>query len=239
MGTYSEDRVIIFDWDDTLIPSTWLKKNGFIIDSYASEITTEMIRMCKSVEPHVLALLEVAKTYGKVLIVTNGTKSWVEMSTRLFFPNISNIILSLTILSGPDLYDNYTSNPNCWKQYVFQNEVLMYSFPNYSTNQRTIISIGDGYAERLALQSVMTRDTVCSILKKSVKFMEQSSPTLLIEQLVCTLIELKGIIESLEPMDHQWEFLESPVSPKLQTYSEIPRISTRVESFTLTDTCQN
>ena len=206
MSKYSENTAFVFDWDDTLLPSTWLKDRGVGVNYVGcTGITTEMKDVCAKLEPHVGALLMAAKEYGQVFIVTNATRGWLYASARTFMPNIAGLILSLHVISAANLYDMYYRDPIMWKKMAFQNEVLGLAFPTHPA-KRTVISIGDGEYEREALKYIMANAVPDSMLTKSVKFMNNPSPEILMRQLTSTFREMNMIATATESFDLQWEF---------------------------------
>ena len=206
-ATSPENTLFIFDWDDTLLPSSWLKQNGFNISgSNITGTTKEMFYECEQVALHISALIEYTKQFGQVIIVTNATKSWVEFSCTTFMPSIAKMVLALPIISAADLYGGY-KDPHIWKKFAFQREVLELAFPLPTPEQRTIISIGDSDSERFAVQSLTTIRMPYPILAKSVKFMMFSTPDVLKEQLAATLKEIPMIATIPESLDHQWEYV--------------------------------
>ena len=221
MSKYSDNTVFIFDWDDTILPSTWLRHGGIYVDyTGCVGVTKEMTEACAALEPHVGALLRAANEYGKVFIVTNGTLAWLQVSARTFMPSIADLIRSFTIISAADLYDMYYRDPIMWKKMAFQNEVLALAFPTQPA-KRTVISIGDGESERLALKYIMANAIPDSMLTKSLKFMDGPSPEILRRQLVCTLREIDMIATGTESFDLQWEF-PSDTSLQFKTIPEPP-----------------
>jgi hypothetical protein len=207
--TFSEDRVFILDFDDTLIPSSWLNTQGFKLSKQLYGVTATMLDACAKVAHHSAALINAAKGYGKVVIVTNATHDWVELASKMFMPSISDLILSLPIFSAADLYESRSTSPTIWKKLAFQNDVLRTVFP-VQPAMRTVISIGDSEAERQALKYVQSLADPESMLTKSVKFRDKPTPESLIQQLVVTLEGLHMIATTPESLDLQIEAVETP-----------------------------
>jgi len=200
---YSEDRLFILDFDDTLIPSSWLKSKGVHVTcSSCEEFTPEMVAVCERVGQHAAALINAIKKYGKIVIVTNATRSWLELSTKTFMPSISDLILSIPIISAADLYEYYSSNSTTWKKIAFQNDALRIAF-TIKPPMCTVISIGDGEAERQALKYIHSLAPADSMRTKSIKFMDNPSPELLAKQLATTLQQLHMVVTRPESLDLQ------------------------------------
>ena len=209
---FSPDRVTVFDWDDTLCPSTALKSMGFNIEMPYYGITKEITEMCDTVAPHTAALILRAKEYGKVVIVTNATKDWVEMCVEQLMPSIRDVVLKVPIISAANLYGyTYYNKPMIWKNLTFKTALIETAFGssrNPST-KRTVLSIGDGEAEREALHNL--RYSFGNMVTKSLKFKEQPSPVVLIQQLQQTLEAIDMLMTHPGNLDLMWS--TEPIKP--------------------------
>jgi hypothetical protein len=77
--------LVVFDWDDTLFPTTHLhpvdeSQYGYLMKKYAKHLS--------SIEERVVNLLEVCLKQSKVVIITNARKGWVEFSSKRFMPRV-------------------------------------------------------------------------------------------------------------------------------------------------------
>lgn len=244
--TFSEDRVFIFDFDDTLIPSSWLNTQGFKLSKHLYGITQDMLDACGKVAQHSAALINAAKEYGKVVIVTNATREWVFLASKTFMPSISDLILSLPIFSAADLYESRSKSPTVWKKLTFQNDVLRAVFP-VQPAMRTVISIGDSEAERQALKYVQSLADPETMLAKSVKFKDKPTPESLIQELIVTLEGLHMVATTPESLDLQIEAAEAPLPVSMipavpplppsppPSPPRIPRVSSIFEPFSMFD----
>ena len=160
------DTVLIFDWDDTLLPTTWLHKTGII----QGGPTSEHITILEAISTSVITLLTEAQKYGTVKIVTNAEKGWVESSCRKFLPRCSSLLTSIPIFSARGTYEwLYPESPYMWKILAFQIVTINYS---------QVISIGDNNAERHAVKELND-----SFRTKSVKLEETPSMETFTKQL--------------------------------------------------------
>jgi hypothetical protein len=207
--TYSDSTVTVLDWDDTLIPSTWLKGQGLSGAALADKfgITKEMVDACEEVAVHVQRVIQKAQEYGKVFIITNGTHGWVENSCGLFMPSIRNLVLSLPIISAADLYRYFSKDPISWKRMAFRRDLLDRAFGGMPRAARVVISIGDGYAEQQASRNLMmigSYSQVGLLSVRSLKIVESSSPAILIRQLdeICQI--LPSLATQSGDFDLQW-----------------------------------
>jgi hypothetical protein len=219
-ATYSDSTVTVLDWDDTLIPSTWLKEQGLtgaaLLDKFG--ITKEMVDACEEVAPYVQRVIQKAQEYGKVFIITNGTRGWVENSCELFMPSIRNLVLSLPIISAADLYSYFSKSPISWKRMAFRRDLLDRAFGGMPRASRIVISIGDGCAEQEASRNLMmigSYSQVGLLSVRSLKIVESSSPAVLIRQLdeICQV--LPSLVTQSGDFDLQWNTV--PVAKPLAT----------------------
>ena len=208
-ATYSDSTVTVLDWDDTLMPSTWLKGQGLTSAALADKfgITKEMVDACKQVAVHVERVIKKAQEYGKVFIITNGVHGWVEKSCEMFMPSIRNLVLSLPIISAAGLYRYFSKDPILWKRMTFRRELLDRAFGGMPRANRVVISIGDGSAEQEAARYLMTIGSYSQVGLLSVrclKIVESSSPAILIRQLdeICQI--LPTLATQSGDFDLQW-----------------------------------
>lgn len=193
-----DNTVIIFDWDDTLLASSWLASQGFRLDS---PVPKEAVDQLKMLETAVVNLLSKSFLFGEVHLVTNGETGWVEMSAQKFLPRVCELLPRVNIVSARSTYQNlFPDSPETWKVEAFRH-TLHESFDNkmeveskcYGMNRpaeiRNLISFGDSMHERNALKRVSSdmNNTYC----KSIKFVER--PTL--EQLERQLKIISGSFE--------------------------------------------
>lgn len=159
--------IFILDWDDTLYPTSYLITNK----SY------DNINYLYKLDQILSIFIKKILNLGKVIIVTNATKSWVE-NTILSYPITSNIILNnIEIYSARDLFANKYSLDIC-KAYTFKLLLTNLIKKKYITN---IYSIGDQLYEYNALVELNNLDT--NILLKSIKLIDKPSIDDLIKQI--------------------------------------------------------
>jgi hypothetical protein len=178
------NTVIIFDWDDTLLASTYLASKGYRLDTELpppGPDADEVERQLKELSASVTGLLELALKYGHVHIVTNAETGWVQLSAQKFMPALVPMLSKVPVLSARSTFEPmHPEAPLKWKYFAFQEKIAtifpgMESIP--PTAQKNIISFGDSHVEREAVRAV-TRGMTWT-RTKSVKFAERPS----IEQL--------------------------------------------------------
>lgn len=167
----SDQTLIIYDWDDTLFPTSWygtinkdinlINKNRFyffIVDASISE------------------LLQTSKMYGTVTIVTNGSKSWVH-KTLSYLPNTRSYISNnnINIISARDNYENIFHYSE-WKKYTYE------SIIDDNKHIKNLVSIGDDRYEYNALVSLSKLNNNLNYLK-AIKLLKNPNIHVLIDQL--------------------------------------------------------
>jgi len=176
----SEVTMIILDWDDTLLPSTWLQQQGLSIAVGSPLPDADQRATLKRLANCAIRALKKAKRLGLVTIITNGEKGWVELSCCKFFPELFPVLEGIKILSARSAYEPmHPGNPTQWKIVAFHKEISAF-FLVAESGQKNMISIGDSLHERTALLDA-TDGRAC--WTKSMKFVERPSPFQLVKQL--------------------------------------------------------
>merc|ERR1740120_272257 len=150
------ENLIIFDWDDTLFPTTWLREQGLL--EKEAGITHEQDEQLQALADLVAVTLEAAKRRGGVAIVTNAEQGWVEMSCEEIMPSLQAHLAGVRIISASSRHEKHWGfAPRRWKCLAF--EELVNEF--YGTldrsdvaSRRNVISMGDSEHEMEALRRV-------------------------------------------------------------------------------------
>lgn len=173
-----EETCIIFDWDDTLLSSSWLAHNGLRLDS-PDVLPAEVAAQLAVLEESVCNLLERALCCGTVLIITNAEHGWVELSCLKFIPRVQPLLKRLKVLSARTTFEPfYPDSPSEWKLHAFFQEILATYSGRHPAASKNVLSFGDSVHERAAVHKV-TSVMGPTTRTKSVKFVER--PT--VEQL--------------------------------------------------------
>eukprot|EP00448_Togula_jolla_P035117 CAMPEP_0170634350 /NCGR_PEP_ID=MMETSP0224-20130122/36548_1 /TAXON_ID=285029 /ORGANISM="Togula jolla, Strain CCCM 725" /LENGTH=254 /DNA_ID=CAMNT_0010963591 /DNA_START=36 /DNA_END=800 /DNA_ORIENTATION=+ len=167
----TEDTILIFDWDDTVLPSTWIQEQGLRLDN-DSVPTAEQKAQLETMAEYAAQSLNTAKRHGKVVLVTNAEEGWIELSCNKFMPSLCSTLLDVKILSARSTYEQQgLTSPFEWKYLAFESEINSF-YEMFSNDQRkNVISFGDSAHEREALIRVTERMPNCCT--KSLKFVER------------------------------------------------------------------
>jgi len=113
-------RVIIFDWDDTICPSSFVDK--WKIENH-KDLPLHVKNIFDDVGRYAERCLDEASKYGEVIIITNSDDGWVKFSTERFVPYLLPCIERYRIISARTRYERfYPNQPLCWKAAAFAHE---------------------------------------------------------------------------------------------------------------------
>lgn len=190
--------LIIFDWDDTLFPTSWLVKNG--IDLTNNNTQQQYIVLFSSLDLVLYNLLNTLTLNNQVVIITNAVKKWVELST-IVLPKTGTIITKyIPIVSARDLYkQQYPEDMTQWKKHTFKN--LVHNYYKNSKSQN-IISVGDAEYEFLATTNLYDTSAYNNNkLLKTVKLFQDPSFDSLLNQLKLLSHSFNKIISCNKHLD--------------------------------------
>jgi hypothetical protein len=115
--------VIIFDWDDTICPSSFVDQ---MKAESLHDLPLHFQNIFKEIGTAAEKCLDEAAKFGQVLIVTNSDDGWVKFSAERFVPNLLPCLNRCRIISARTRYERfYPNQPLCWKAAAFAHEVNM------------------------------------------------------------------------------------------------------------------
>ncbi|CAH0477027.1 unnamed protein product [Peronospora belbahrii] len=210
-STSVRDRtVVVFDWDDTLCPSSWLHAHDLLpkYRGHQISVTPEQREVLNFISAHVARLLQKAVAYGPVFVVTAAEYGWVEMSAALYLPDVQSVLAlaDVHIVSARSWYEQtfgLGGDSAAWKQEVMQliarkcfaaaaaqetNVNGNRTFRQATTTPRdayfNFLSIGDSMAERDACFAAV--ENVCRTFAKTLKFIEHPTAEEVLQQVELT-----------------------------------------------------
>jgi len=183
------NHFIIFDWDDTLLPTSFLiYKNVIGNENKLNE--KDQIKINK-LEQLVSNLLTLSLSKGDVYIITNSGEGWVEESTKKFYPNIKDILDKIEIISARKDYEKkYPNDTKLWKIGAFLNLKNRLN-EDLITN---ILCIGDSVFEMDA-GKILAANFIHAVIK-TIKFKESPKPEELNKQINLVLNQFNSIFNS-------------------------------------------
>ena len=183
--------MIIFDWDDTLLASSFLSSQGCRLDSDLSSLPafSAVLPQLRALDVAVHGLLSAALSYSPqdTHIITNAETGWVQMSAAKFLPTTFPLLARVRVMSARSTFEPvFPSSPLRWKLCAFQQQLLGCTDSAQAAGDEpplSVISLGDSHVEREAVRAATRHaggglmvDAGCSALRcKSVKFSERSN----------------------------------------------------------------
>lgn len=175
-----DQTIIVFDWDDTLFPTHWLRHEQHIHWRYPLDEQTgfseQDIRGFKkqlgSLQNNVQRVLAQAIGLGHVVVVTLARPPWVQLSCDNFFPQIGRFLQKHKIkvvyaqdLDGDSAQDynkqQYESDEDAGRFWIQKKQQgIMGEISNFygssGSSWKNIISLGDSDFERYAMQASLS-----------------------------------------------------------------------------------
>jgi hypothetical protein len=173
-GFSAEETLLIFDWDDTILPSSWVAAGKMRLDASCGDLTDEQREQLAKISDAATATLNFAKEHGQVIIITNAERGWVELTSHRFLPKLAPLLESVRIVSARTAYESEVGpDPQDWKIRAFEDEIrLAYgSFASDFYRRKNVISLGDSAHERMAVMQATAElpNCVCKSLKFATK----------------------------------------------------------------------
>jgi hypothetical protein len=164
------NTLFIFDWDDTLYPTSYVNKRE-------NNINLSLL------DKKIFQLLNNLESYGKIAIVSNASLSWIKHSTKKI-PKTKKFLQSsgTIIFSAQDKYKKKYSLQE-WKKYAFRHIVKKH-MKSFVVN---VFSIGDSKHEYHSLMSLPYANYINNknriIYLKSIKLLDNPKYNRIIKQL--------------------------------------------------------
>jgi len=170
------ETLLIFDWDDTLFPTSFIARQGLKVDGPPPPVQLRAI--LDEFAEYVRDTLLEAQQYGTVLIVTNAETGWIDLTVRKFLPSVAREVLGLRQISARSMFEPQgVKTPFEWKEHAFKMVIDEHYADFPLGHAKHVISFGDSAHERDAVIRVCAGLTQVKdsgkIRCKSLKFMER------------------------------------------------------------------
>ena len=186
------NNIFFFDWDDTLLCTSYLVPTGALNDINISKKDKDIIN---NLDNLVFQLLSKIVEKGHVFIITNGAAGWVELSSKKFYPRTAEILSQVKIISARGLYEKrLPGDMRQWKINAFQ--VAIDSLNLKKTLPTNIICFGDSNIEIEA--SYYLKDKFANAYLKTVKFKENPSHVELEKEIKIIIAQLDLILANIK-----------------------------------------
>ena len=183
------NNLIIFDWDDTLLPTSFLLYKDAIDNE--NKLNEKDKSKIYKLEQLVKNLLTLSLSKGDVYIITNAGEGWVEDSAKKFYPDIKEILDKIEVISARKDYEQkYPNDTKLWKIGAFLNLKNRLN-EDLITN---ILCLGDSVFEMDA-GKILAGHFIHAVIK-TIKFMENPKPEELNKQLNLVLNQFNSIFNS-------------------------------------------
>mmetsp|Transcript_12622 Transcript_12622/g.20891 ORF Transcript_12622/g.20891 Transcript_12622/m.20891 type:complete len:335 (+) Transcript_12622:77-1081(+) len=177
--------VIIFDWDDTLLCTSYLNQRE------GQSMHPTIQRCLREIGKKTVALLEAAISMGHTFIITNAMEGWVEHSASKYIPEVLPVLQKVRVISARTKYEvMYPTDVAKWKISAFLDVQRQLDLP-IITN---LNSFGDSNYEMDAATKM--GEEFSQALVKTIKFREHPSPEELMKQLELVIQKFEHIVEN-------------------------------------------
>jgi hypothetical protein len=172
-----DETIIIFDWDDTICPTTALNKDSGL--DAGSEALQALVKEARQ------TLNKAREVAAEVVIVTNATEGWVESSCENWLPGLRPVLDMLEFSSARSTWESMgVTTPTGWKAAEFERIISRFYSRYWQQSWKNVIVIGDACYEHEALAEVANlapHGKRCRA--KSIRFAVQPTVELLARQL--------------------------------------------------------
>ncbi len=183
------NTLIIFDWDDTLLCTSFLSNYNFDIEEVLKN--NNNYELLYKLEKKIFEILSLSIQKGDTYIITNAEKGWVEYTSQIFFPSLMMLLKHIKIISARE--ENKNTFPNdirMWKINSFNNAFQQID----SDNIINIISVGDSFLEIEA--SKLLNSKFFNSFIKTVQFIQSNKIEELIDQIELVIYKFDFIVNS-------------------------------------------
>lgn len=180
--------LIIFDWDDTLMYTS------FLLHGMSHGVTPATRQHLQNIERASYNLLEMALGLGHTFIITNAQEGWVEECVARNMPSMRKILERVPVISARTNHEADCTNLNQWKKRAFL-ELGKQLDKETITN---LVSVGDSNFEMDAVH--LLGQQFSRSLIKTVKLQESPNPEELMKELDLIVSKFRKIVEKATNM---------------------------------------
>ena len=185
-------NLFFFDWDDTLICTSYLAPTGVLDETDSKSVDKNII---KNLDQLVATLLTKTIEKGQVFIVTNAAHGWIEYSSKKLYPITSKLLKQIKIVSARGLYEKrLPGDYRQWKTRAFIDTILNSNIDMKKT--ANILCFGDSIIELEATHKL--KEIFANAYIKTVKFKESPQPVELIKELKIIISQFDIILSNIK-----------------------------------------
>ena len=186
------NNIFFFDWDDTLLCTSYLIQIGALNDMQINQKDKEIM---SNLDNLAFTLLSKTINLGNVIIVTNGAPGWIEISSVTFYPKTAKVLDKVKIISARGLCEKeLPGDMRQWKTKAFEHAIDSLKIKkNIPTN---IICFGDSIIEMEASYNI--KEYFNNAYLKTIKFKESPTQIELEKELKIITTQLDSIITNFK-----------------------------------------
>jgi len=226
----ASQTIIIFDWDDTLCPSTCMRPQAQFdrLGNLRCKLGAETTNELKLLSERVVPLLRAAQQLGKVVMVTNAKSPWVDISCQSFLPALQGLLKDIPIIYALELIkaqgcETFEGSLLQESKARAMREAVSSFYSRYpGQSWKNIVSIGDAYFEHQAIRQVVgekKQEKPCRT--KTIKLLESPTIAGMVVQLSILLSWLPQIIKADADVDIDLSADEETVNGWVQQFGEV------------------
>ena len=186
------NNLFFFDWDDTLLCTSYLITIGALEDIEISQKDKEIFT---NLDTLVYQLLSKTINLGFVFIITNGAPGWVEYSSVKYYPKSAKLFTNIKIISARGLCEKkLPGDVRQWKTNAFKYAIDSIEIKkNIPTN---ILCFGDSIIEMEASYNI--KEYFSNAYLKTIKFKESPTQIELEKELKIIIAQLDSILTNFK-----------------------------------------
>ena len=186
------NNIFIFDWDDTLLCTSYLIPTGALSNM---EVNRKDKGIISNLDSLASQLLSKTVDIGFVFIITNGAPGWVELSSVKFYPKTAEVLKKTKIISARGLCEKkLPGDVRQWKTMAFKYAIDSVDLQkNIPTN---ILCFGDSIIEMEASYNI--KEYFSNAYLKTIKFKESPTHLELEKELRIISAQLDSILSNIK-----------------------------------------
>lgn len=231
-----DQTIIIFDWDDTLCPSTWMRKHArFDNKGRPCRIEPETKMELTMLTDQIIPLLLSAQQLGKVVMVTNARRPWVDTSCKNFLPSVRRhlqelpIIYALELVGEEEVAKDFNGNTGGLltetKARAMKAAVTEFYSRYEGQSWKNVVSVGDALFEHNAIRQVVAdrmaeEQTSKKCRTKTIKLLEGPTIAGLVVQLSILESWLPKIVSADKDVDIDLSAEEDKINQWVEEFGQ-------------------
>ena len=161
--------VFIFDWDDTLMCTTFVQRK-------IRGLSDEERKIVNNLGKVVDEFLKECSKYGTIIIMTNSSKDWVKKTIEDYLNLRLDAVNSIKVISTRDMYLKKGIDKNKWKEIALEE-----LFKKYGDKIENLICASDSERDIDLFKNIEKGKKEINI--STIKFKAKPSPLVMIKEI--------------------------------------------------------